>query len=104
MEILGTALGIGCNQDTRDASVFGIEGAGLHLKFAHRIETQLRILAIVRADVSVDAAIEKDVILTAAEPIDVERVGVVKGKPEVGRVVRCYARRCAEERLKVAAI
>lgn len=66
MELLAAGLGVDGDEDARVAAIFGVEGGGLHLELADGIEGDLGVLAVVGADVGVDAAIEIDVVHAAA--------------------------------------
>src|SRR5205807_8764038 len=45
------ALGYGGNQDARVAAVFGIEYAGLEFEFGDGVHAELRVLAVIGADI-----------------------------------------------------
>ena len=104
MELAAAALGVNGNHDTGVAAVLGAESAGLQFELAHRVEADLRVLAVVGADVGVDGAVEKDVVAAASLTVHVERIRIVEGQAEVARVVGYHARQRAHQRLKVAPI
>ncbi len=72
MEMLAAALGVNQNHNTRAASIFRIEVPGERLKFAHGVNAQVCIFAVVGAHVGVDHAIEKEVVCCAAHAVDIE--------------------------------
>src|SRR5689334_11444658 len=101
----GTAALRSCgDQNARVSTVLGVEYTGLHLEFTDRIHAELRVLSVVRAYVGVNAAVEIDIVHTAAQTVNIERIGVVEGQPEVGRIVGNDARQGAEQGLPVAPV
>ena len=104
VERAAAALGVDGDHDARVAAVFGVEGAGLQLEFADRVQADLRVLAVIRAHVGVDGAVQKHVVAAAALAVDVERVRVVERQPEIAGVVRDDARKRAHQRLEVAPV
>jgi hypothetical protein len=78
VKVLPAGLGIDRDQHAGVSAVLGVERAGLHLELAHRVEDDLRVLAVVGAHVGVDRAVQVDVVHAAPESVHVEGIGVVE--------------------------
>ena len=104
VEGASAALGVDRDHDAGVAAVFGVEGAGLQLELAHRVQADLGVLPVVRAHVGIDGSIQEDVVAAAALSVHVEGIRVVEGQAEIAGVVRDHARQGSQQRLKIAAV
>ena len=104
MEFLPARLSIHRNHNAGVTSILGVEGGGLHLKLADRVQGDLRILAVIGTNVGIDRPVQKDIVIRAAQAVHVEGVGVVEGEAEIRTVVRNYTRQGAHQGLEVAPV
>ena len=104
MELLGAGLGVDGEQHAGVASVFGGEVVALDFEFADGVHGELSELAVIRADVGIDGAVEEKVVVASAQSVDVERVGVVESQAEVAVVIGDHAGQGADQGLEVATV
>ena len=104
VEVFATAFGVDQDHDARTAAVLGVEVAGEGLEFAHSVQAQRRVLAVVRAYVGVDDAVEEEVVCRAAHAVDVKVIGLVEDKTELRVVVGDDAWQRGQQRLKIPSV
>ena len=104
VEVVAATLGVDENHNARATTVFGIEVPGEGFEFAHSVQTQRGVFAVVRANVCVDDAIEEEIVRRTAHSVDVEIIGLVEHQPELRIVVRNHSRQRCEQRFKISPI
>ena len=103
VELLAAASCRRRDQDAGVAAELRVERRVLELEFADRVETQLRVLSVVRAGIRVRRAVEHDVVHALSEAVDHEAFCAVEGESE-SRVVGRHAGQRFEQRREVAPV